>query len=325
MSLRRSSASKVGKNTRRPGAYQPALELYLRRKLEGGGLLVPAVFRGKLDAIARRSCLVLIHGYNNADSEAAESYLRFRERQREINEPPTPTTLDEYFGDAFWPGDADWWGWFDAADALVYPISVRNARQAAGELATLLLRMPNLERVSFIAHSLGCRVTLETLLALRERSLPRVERVVLMAAAVPSEMLEPGGRFFDLLAELQASGTQLYVLHSMQDQVLHRAFPIGQKFAGPGEESSRALGRFGATAMMPGFGGGLSDDLIEGAAHSHYWGHVRNAASLKATELAAMFLELGALGRELGVPRVVGAPAEELESRSIGVRRESFV
>ena len=58
--------------------------------------------------------------------------------------------------------------------------------------------MPSLERVDFIGHSLGCRVALETLLLLRTRSLPIVGRVVLMAAAVPSEMLESAGKFYGL-------------------------------------------------------------------------------------------------------------------------------
>jgi pimeloyl-ACP methyl ester carboxylesterase len=267
-------------------------------------LLVPAVFHAMLDALNRRSCLVLMHGFNNADSEAAGAYFGFRARQTEINEPRTP--LDGYFGDAFWPGDVSWWGWLDKADAIVYPIAVGTARRAANEVARLLWRMPRLQSVSFVAHSLGSRVVMETLLLLRQRALPRVERVCLMAAAVPSEMLEPGGRFFDLLRQMQADRTRFYVLHSMQDVVLHGAFPLGQRFAGADEASSRALGRFGPTPMMPGFGDTLRDDTVEGAGHGDYWGQVPGPASQKATELAGMFLELGARDRALATPRSVG-------------------
>jgi pimeloyl-ACP methyl ester carboxylesterase len=300
----------VGREGRRPEGYTPSLELYLRRKAEGGDLLVPSVFRGKPDALSRRACLVLIHGFNNTDSEAATAYVAFRARQAEINEPAT--ALDAFFGDAFWPGDAHWWGWLDMADALIYPISVGTAKRAAVQVARLLWQMPNLQRVGFIAHSLGTRVVLETLLLLRERTLPMVERVCLMAPAVPSEMLEPRGRFFDLLRQMQAERTSFYVLHSMQDTVLHSAFPVGQQFAGAGEASSRALGRFGPTPLMPGYGDTLRGDAVDGAGHSHYWGHVVNPASRKATELAGIFLELGAKERKLSSVRAIGA------SRRIG-------
>jgi len=292
----------VGREGRRPDAYAPSLELYLRKKAEGGDLLVPSVFHAKPDALSRRSCLVLVHGFNNTDSEAATAYFAFRSVQTEINEPATP--LDALFGDAYWPGDAHWWGWLDKADALIYPISVGTAKRAAAEIVRLLRQMPSLQRVDFIAHSLGTRVVLETLLLMRGQALPFVERVCLMAPAVPCEMLEPRGRFFDLLRQMQGERTRFYVLHSMQDTVLHAAFPIGQQFAG--EPSARALGRFGPTPLMPGYGDTLRGDAVDGAGHSHYWGHVVNPASRKATELAGLFLELGGRERKVSSVRRVG-------------------
>src|SRR6059058_210754 len=61
----------MGKNSKRPCGYSPWLELYLRRDKEGGKLLDPAVFHGLLPAaLARRSCLVLVHGFNNSDGGA---------------------------------------------------------------------------------------------------------------------------------------------------------------------------------------------------------------------------------------------------------------
>ena len=295
----------MGREGRRPGDYHPSLELYLRTRTEGGGLLDPAVFHGLPDAVSRTSCTVLVHGFNNTDSEAATAYFAFRNRETEITEPATP--LDATLGDAYWPGDAHWWGWFDKADAMIYPVSVGVSRRAGPEIAELLWRMPNLQRVSFVGHSLGARVVLETLLPLRSRAVPRVERVCLMAAAVPSEMLEPNGRFFDLLRQLQGERTAVYVLHSMQDDVLHTAFPLGQRMAGPGEASSRALGRFGPTAAMPGYLDTLRGDEAAGARHSDYWGHVMGPATHKINELVALFLELGAPDREIAVAREVGS------------------
>ena len=294
----------MGRERRRPDAYKPALELYLRSNTEGGSLRVPAVFHARPEALSRTSCLVLVHGFNNTDSEAATAYFAFRERQTEINPPAAP--LDAYFGDAYWPGDAHWWGWFDKADALVYPISVGTAKRAAAEVARLIWEMPRLLRVDFIAHSLGTRLVIETLALLRQRTRPRVGRVCLMAAAIPSEMFERGGRFFELLRQMQGERTQFYVLHSMQDTVLHAAFPIGQRFAG--EPSCRALGRFGPTAAMPGYGDTLRGEEVQGAGHGHYWGQELTGGARKATELAGAFLELGSSARKLGTRRGLGSP-----------------
>jgi pimeloyl-ACP methyl ester carboxylesterase len=182
--------------------------------------------------------------------------------------------------------------------------------------------MPNLEQVDFIGHSLGCRVVLETLLALRPHAVPIVRRVALMAAAVPSEMLEPGGRFFPLLTLLAAEGTRFDVLHSLQDNVLHYAFPPGQSLAGGGVGSARALGRYGPSPVMPGFRTTMGDREIVGAAHGDYWGKGNAAPSRTAAVESGNFLGIGQLGREIGSERGLGAPAADLDSREIGSSRE---
>ena len=312
----------MGRNKKRPDDYAPLLQFYLRTKAEGGGLLVPGELKAILDAPARRECLVLVHGFNDTDSDAAEAYFGFRTRQKEIFGTPEVADFDRRFGDAFWPGDADWWSFFDKADFLIYPGAVHNAVKAAKELADLLWRMPNLERVDFVGHSLGCRVALETLLFLRTRTLPMIGRVALMAAAVPSEMLERGGKFFGLLTELASEGTDIRVLHSKQDSVLHYAFPPGQSLAGAKEVSDRALGRFGPSPWMPGFHSTLTEREIAGAAHGDYWGPSKTPPSLVATEDAGRFFSLGDIGREVGVARDVGAPASAQVPRELGVSRE---
>jgi pimeloyl-ACP methyl ester carboxylesterase len=312
----------MGRNKKRPEGYAPLLQFYLRTKTEGGKLLVPGELKAILDAPARRECLVLVHGFNDADSEAAEEYFGFRTRQKEIFGIPDVTDFDRRFGDTFWPGDADWWSFFDKVDFLIYPGAVHNAVQAAKELAELLWRMPSLQRVDFIGHSLGCRVALETMLLLRTRTLPIIGRVVLMAAAVPSEMLERGGKFYRLLTELAAEGTDIRVLHSKQDSVLHYAFPYGQSLAGRNEASDRALGRFGPSPWMPGFRSTLTEREIAGAVHGDYWGPSKTPASLVATEDAGRFLSLGQIGRDVGVARGAGVTAVLQSPRELGPIRE---
>lgn len=311
----------MGKNKARPADYRPLLQFYLRKKAEGGSILSPADIRASADELTRRECLVLVHGFNNTDSEASEAYLGFRSRENEIFSPADPRSYEHIFGDAFWPGDADWWSFFDKADFLVYPAAVHTAVHAGAELASALWRMPNLETVDFIGHSLGSRVVLEALLQLRTRAVPRVRRIVLMAAAVPSEMLEPHGRFYDLLIALHGEGTTIDILHSTSDTVLHYAFPPGQSMAGGREGSARALGRFGPSPLMPGYRANISEREIGGAAHGDYWGHSKTPPSRVATEEAGRFLRLGDIGRELGSARVLGSSPAEIQARELGVTR----
>ena len=317
----------MGKNAKRPCGYSPWLELYLRRDKEGGKLLDPGQFHGVLPAaLARRTCLVLVHGFNNSDSGAATAYFAFRKSERALFSSVDPDAFEALFGDTFWPGDAQW-GFFDKLDFLIYPTAVHTAVDAAKDLEAMLLKLPNLERVDFIGHSLGCRVVLETLNLLRQRALPKIGRVVLMAAAVPSEMLERGGRFFDLLMQLWSEGVEVRVLHSLDDKVLHWAFPPGQSLAGRSEASERALGRYGPSVMMPGWNATLKGVTIAGADHSDYWGDGAAAPSKLSTTEAGNFLRLGELRRDLSTPREVSSvapapPARELrDGRALPDRR----
>jgi pimeloyl-ACP methyl ester carboxylesterase len=311
----------MGRQKKGQRPYEPLLEFSLRKKPEGGKLLVPGQTKGLPDARARRECLVLVHGFNNTDSDAAEAYFGFRTRQTEIFGAPDVKKFDTYFGDTFWPGDADWWSFLDKVDFLIYPSSVHTSVNAGRELADLLWQMPNLERVDFIGHSLGCRVILETLVLLRRRTLPMIGRVVLMAAAVPSEMLELRGRFYDLLLELAAERIPIRVLNSKQDPVLHYAFPPGQSLAGASEASDRALGRYGPTPRMPGLEPPSAANEITGAKHGDYWGHSKTDPSRKATENAGRFLSLGDIAREVGVARGVGVASDLPAPRDLAVTR----
>jgi pimeloyl-ACP methyl ester carboxylesterase len=311
----------MGNNKKRPADYKPLLEIELRRKLEGGKLRVPADLIGPPNELGRQTRLVLVHGFNNNDGEAAEAYFGFRTRQKQLFSPSDPLAFDHVFGDTFWPGDADYPSFLDKLDFLVYPVAVHTAIDAGAELANVLARLPNLQRVAFIGHSLGCRVILEALLAVRGRATFVVDHICLMAAAVPSEMLELGGRFYDLLLGLTADRVPILVLHSKEDFVLHFAFPPGQAGAGHDEASNRALGRFGPTPAMPGFNAVLQGNQIAGAKHSDYWGHQTTAASGKATEAAGRFLSLGDVARDVANVRRLATPNTGPDAREIGTAR----
>ncbi len=273
--------------------------------------------RGREDEQTRRECLVLVHGFNNHEGEAAEAYLGFRRRQCQVFRDVSLEGLEKRLGDTFWPGDAKWFGPLDWLDFMIYPVAVGVAEDAAPLLADLLWRMPNLERVDFIAHSLGCRLTLETLTLLQQRGHPAIGRVCLMAAAVPCDMLEPGGHFERTLWNLQIAGTEIRVLHSMMDPVLQFAFPPGQTLAG--EPSMRALGRYGPPPDMPGRGATVSEHRVYNAGHGDYWGHNVSAPMEDATRDAGIFLRMGDQPREIEArppaeprlpdpPRIIGGP-----------------
>jgi hypothetical protein len=309
----------MGRDPGRPTEYHPLLQYDLRTRVEGGPLRVPGETIASLDELGRGECLVLVHGFNNTDGEAAAAYLGFRKRQREILRPSDPNLFEHRFGDAFWPGDADWWWIFDKLDFLVYPAAVTKAVDSAYQLCDALMRMPRLMTVDFIAHSLGCRVVLETVRLLRERSGIQIRRICLMAAAVPSEFLEYPERYYDLLGDLQQNGTEVRVLHSTADLVLHFAFPPGQALAG--EASDRALGRFGPMPGMPGLGGRLTHREISGADHGDYWGHSGTPQSVEATLDAGIFLQLASLERDLQVSRSTQAAVPSLPEREVGSDR----
>lgn len=304
----------MGKQKPRPEGYAPPLQFLLREKSEGGNILSPGKFADDIVAATRTSCVIMVHGFNNTDGEAASAYDGFRKRQQDAFNA-TRAALDARLGDTFWAGDADW-GWFDFADFGVYSRAIGHAHQAANELVALLERMPNLIEVEFIGHSLGCRVVLETVhhLVMAGHG-PRIRRVCLMAAAVPMEKLEPGGDFYDTLATLAADGTQVFVMHSRQDKVLHFAFPLGQGMGGPGEHSSRALGREGPDALMPGYHGTLDEMQMGGADHGDYWGHSGTAIARESAKWAGRFLGFDQGGREIGVARAVGFAEPGFSSR----------
>lgn len=293
----------MGKYRGDPEGYAPALQFDLRVSPEGGDLRRPGELKGLPEAQARRECLVMLHGYNNHRGEAAQAYLGFRDRQSARYLDVDHAKLNARLGDSFWPGDAKWPGPADWLDFLFYPAAVAVARDAAPLLAELLWSLPNLETVDFIAHSLGCRVALETLQLLNARGYPRINRVCLMAAAVPAEMVEFGGRFETLLRDLQVAGTNIHVLHSKADLVLMLAFPPGQTLAG--EPSTRALGRYGSSPDMPGQGATLTEKQIPGAGHSQYWGHKSGEPVDLAVKETGRFLRIGETPREIAT-RPVG-------------------
>lgn len=215
--------------------------------------------------------IILIHGYNNSQDEALDSYRKFLKN----------TGLDKAtpIGQAcgfLWPGDKAW-GLFSM---FSYPFELKPAKQSAALLHDFLVKqtVPGnwpLE-VMIICHSLGSRVGLELVNQLvKRRSSNKLEyRACFMAAAVPVFMVESGGA----LSSAVRAVNQSMVLYSDDDIVLHFAFPLGQTVAGEGI-FPRAVGRYGQPT------GGVWSKRKDMGAHDynhwHYWGHAESASSVR--------------------------------------------
>ncbi len=209
------------------------------------------------DLVLRGSRLVLVvHGYNNDEDEASKSYaVLFELLQKMV---PNQDVLRSIW-EVYWPGYVTVGAKKRTLlSALSYPAQVRKAvligRALARFLSSVAVDRAPVE-VLFIAHSLGCRVVLETLRDLSDNADISVKAICLMAAAVPVAHIIPNGR----LRRAADAAEKRYILHSPADTVLRRYFRAGQL----GDHSSQAVGRFGnfwilllLTPKKPGKDGG---------------------------------------------------------------------
>ncbi len=250
----------------------------------------------------RRRIVLLVHGYNNDKAQADEGYAALI-----ANMTTDVGALAEDIWRFYWPGYVErltgtlvddpatvssgrGGGESNALlSAPTYALQVLKAREVGAALGRYLRGLNHADTVAtevvFVAHSLGCRVVLEALRELLQGRSPHWERqrvpaMCLMAAAVPTFMIEEGSR----LAAAAMVPQTAYVLHSRADGVLRFAFPPGQGAAtallgrGAAAESEgifpEAVGRHGNpnTAWLRRGDTGLG--------HSGYWRHPFTAPSV---------------------------------------------
>lgn len=222
--------------------------------------------------------LLLVHGFNNNQREAREAFRKFRRLL---------PRLQARVGEVLWPGDADF-GFFQWFDFLSYPTEIPDARLSADRLAKHLINFKQISgeiEITVVGHSMGCRLILEMLDQISRSpntERPSIRRIMLMAAAVPVELVEAGERLRDAGLEVE----DRLVLYSTADLVLHFAFPAGQTLAyGMGNEPAvylEAVGRFGNPFDFP------SEPPIARNCNGHgsYW-EDRKAVALLAQKLGA--------------------------------------
>jgi hypothetical protein len=257
-----------------------------------------------------RRIILLVHGYNNDKQQAEESYEAL---MRHLPEEQ-PHIADQVWW-LFWPSYVE----PVSGTALDYRISVSGsevgtesnsalsvptyawqvlkARDVGRELGRYLRELQQGDdaptEVVFVAHSLGCRVVLEALRELLDGSTDEAERdrvpcVCLMAAAVPTFMVDEGARLEQAATLPQAT----YILHSRADMVLRWAFRGGQ-----GAASLLLTLGFGGDdgAAVPDEGEGVYPEAVgrygnptavwlrraeTGLGHSGYWTHPSTAPNV---------------------------------------------
>lgn len=241
-------------------------ELSVRTSCVGGDVKDEIEELGPPPPVQGRSQVaILIHGFNNTRKAARNSYQDLFDNLEE-SLPGIGDDPEGRFRGFHWPGDAN----LGPVSFVSYPVEIGDAKKSARSLARFLrrLRGPGIQdfvQVDIVAHSLGCRVILETMTELLGDgvSYPVVFRdVCLMAAAVPLYMVDDG-------AELRPGAElprRLVVLHSYADLVLAGAFPLGQTLGGEGFFPG-ALGRYGPPPGLPLPGG----TRMPGLGHTKYW------------------------------------------------------
>ena len=182
-----------------------------------GGPVVPGILIDTLDgasgqAAIRRLAQVeqvvfLVHGFNVTRPRGRASLLKLAGL--------LPAARSQAVVGVLWPGDS----WARAAS---YSFEGRDADDTAAQLVRFLGDIfPRGATVSFAAHSLGCRVVLETVRALDAGF--AVDQVALMAGAVDDYSLAWSRAY---RAAVQRA-KRVAVLASRCDDVLRLAYPIG--------------------------------------------------------------------------------------------------
>lgn len=265
--------------------------------------------------------ILLIHGYNNDESAAREAYDGFRAVQRELGDlSPDQPVADGRLVDVYWPGDADW----GIASPLYYMWSIGKAQATAAKLADAIKRavdQSGFKQIDIVAHSMGSRLTLELLKGLMPQANLHVRRVVFMAGAVPTFMLDTDGALRPAYDFARLEGA--LSLFSPADMVLGLAFPLGQTLGGAGEGwFPTALGH--EAWLESGVSVAFSQQEIVRAGHSDYWGWnpaTREQQGRSANSYVREFLGLTAVGSR-GIRSRAVTEREPAEERLLSPDRE---
>lgn len=181
-----------------------------------------------IQAIQGRDVLLGTHGFNVNRANGISNLSHWTEW---LN-----LGSNGFFAGVLWPGDSSW------LPVLDYPLEGNEAIKSGELLAAYLdANFCGANSLSFVSHSLGARVVLQTVRNLSGNT--RINTITLMAAAVDDTCL------VDEYRDAASRMNKVSVLASGCDEVLKWAFPIGNPMAGIVTRGHPywhgALGRFG--------------------------------------------------------------------------------
>jgi len=160
------------------------------------------------DLRVETSVVFLIHGFNVSRADGTDGLRRLAQQ--------LPAGAGVGYVGVLWPGD-HW------VRAISYSFEGRDADDSANELAKyIVLTVSKGTSLSFVSHSLGARVVMETVKKLKRADYP-IRQVSLVAAAIDDFSL---ARPRDYSAAV-AKTDRVAVLASRRDRVLKLAYPAG--------------------------------------------------------------------------------------------------
>jgi pimeloyl-ACP methyl ester carboxylesterase len=209
---------------------------------------------GSPEDVQARRHIILIHGFHNSEDRAQKAYAVFLDQMRQV----TPVGRLGAIWPFYWPGNH--------SNRLVsiasYSARVSDATEAGRLLAEYLAGLRHRPEVCLIAHSLGCRVALETVARIKEVGGDyhgaRITQVCLLAAAVPVVRCRSPYAFAAALPK-----SREHIFHSRRDLALRFGFRPGQGIYG---EPGPAVGRDGLPAKR------WTTTTNTQLRHSQYWG-----------------------------------------------------
>jgi len=234
---------------------KPTAKLTLRA--ERGGVAEVGRSSWRYDRPGRQRTILLVHGFHTSEDQCVVTLERFQRRVAELN-----ADASQDFFTTTWSGNS-WIG------PLSYPLMIPKACESGESLYNTLGvwyqgRGHEPPELVIVAHSLGCRLTLEFVAILRARGRPQgLERltVILMAGAVPVEFLEQGGALHDAIE----AADELITLHSDNDEALGWVFASGQTAAREGF-FPEAIGTHGNPRSVL-----VRNEQMRSFRHGDYW------------------------------------------------------
>ena len=187
----------------------PAFVLDLRSDPQGGAVVPARLTSGSLDQLQQcKTVVFMLHGFNVDRADGTVELTALAANLPAVGAGAAVAVL--------WPGDS-------IIGPLSYPFETSKADDSAVELATFIGdNLPQQPAISFVGHSLGCRVVMETVRQLWMKGIA-VSQVCVMAAAVDNDSLGSAVEYFDAARFAARVG----VLWSPADRVLEFAYPLG--------------------------------------------------------------------------------------------------